>query len=373
MPRATFDFLGAIPDGCPRLSQCDAVILYGAGNFGKELAAVLTKRGVPIVCFLDWKATPGAAIQGIPILRPDDASVERAKKTVIVSIFNREVSIPSIIDDLRGRGFASVFSFLDLYDEVWDDMGDRFWLSTRSTYRNAGAAIEEVDALWADEQSRDLYRRIIRFRVSGDHRVLPAVEARQYYPATIPAWRNPLRLVDAGAYDGDSLRGFLGAGHTVQAFAAFEPESDNFARLSEFVRRRPEGLGSEVSLFPCGLWSRTQQVSFAAGHGEASHIGADGGTVIQGVRLDDALPSFAPTVIKLDIEGAEPDAIAGAAHAIRDHLPGLAVCLYHRPDHLWTIPLQIRALSAAHQLYLRCHGHSTFDLVLYGVPHSIVP
>jgi FkbM family methyltransferase len=369
MSRAGFDFLAPVPDTRARLSQRDPVILYGAGNFGKELAAVLTKRGVPIACFLDRKAAPGAAVQGIPILRPDDISVERSKHTVIVSIFNREVSIPSVIDDLRGRGFASVCSFLDIYDEVWDDMGDRFWLSKRSTCRNASAAVQEVDPLWADEQSRDLYRRVLQFRVTGDYRLLPAVEARQYCPASIPAWRNPLRLVDAGAYDGDSLRGFFDAGHTVRAFAAFEPEADNFARLAEFVRSRPEGLGSDVSLFPCGLWSRTQQVSFAAGRGEASHIAAGGETVIQGVRLDDALPSFAPTVIKLDIEGAEPEAIVGAVHTIRDRLPGLAVCLYHRPDHLWTVPLQIRALSARYQLYLRCHGHSTFDLVLYGVPH----
>jgi hypothetical protein len=55
---------------------------------------------------------------------------------------------------------------------------------------------------------------------------------------------------------------------------------------------------------------------------------------------------------------------------VTGHLPGLAVSLYHRPDHLWKIPLQIRYVSQQYRFYLRYHGYSSFDLVLYGVPRG---
>jgi FkbM family methyltransferase len=363
-----FDFLESVSTGPSRLSRQEPVILYGAGNIGKDLAAALTRRGIPIVCFLDRNAAVGAAASGIPVRRPDDPEVDRSKHAVIISIFNRDVAIPDVVDDLRRQGYTSVLTLLDIYEEVLDEMGERFWLGRRSLYRESRAAIEAVAALWADEQSRDLYRQVVQFRVTGDYALLPLVEGGQYFPATIPAWEDPVRLVDAGAYDGDTLRAFLAAGHQVSALAAFEPDKANFSILSDCVREHRGRLGKEVSLFPCALWSETAQLRFTAGQGEASRIAAEANAVVQGVRLDDAVPGFAPTLIKLDVEGAEELALEGAADTIRRYRPGLAVCVYHRPADLWRLPLQVRALSERYRLYLRCHGCSTFDLVLYGVP-----
>jgi len=368
MTTGRLGFLARVAPNPPRLSPGEPVILYGAGNVGKELATVLTKRGISVVCLLDRAAPVGATVDGIPILRPDSTNIDRSRHSVIISIFNRDVSIPDLLDDLHRQGFASVRTLLDVYDELWDEMGDRYWLGSRMQYRTARAAIEEVSTLWADEQSCNLFERIVRFRVTGDYRLLPPIEANAYFPDTTPPWTEPLRLVDGGAYDGDTLRALLESGHRVAGLAAFEPDSVNFSKLAACVRGLRGKIGDDVSLYPCGLWSRTEQVGFACDQGEASCIADGGTTVIQCVRLDDAVPSFAPTLVKLDVEGAENEALDGAADTIREYIPGLAVCLYHRPEDLWTIPLQVRALSERYRLYLRCHAHSGFELVLYGVP-----
>jgi hypothetical protein len=76
-----------------------------------------------------------------------------------------------------------------------------------------------------------------------------------------------------------------------------------------------------------------------------------------------------PTFVKMDIEGAEPAALRGAAATIREHRPALAVCVYHEQDHLWTIPLQLRALCGdGYRYFLRRHEPDTWDVVLYAVP-----
>jgi hypothetical protein len=59
------------------------------------------------------------------------------------------------------------------------------------------------------------------------------------------------------------------------------------------------------------------------------------------------LPTFRPTFIKLDVEGAEPEALIGGRQTITSHRPTLAVSAYHQPDHLWSLIHAIDALESA--------------------------
>ena len=55
----------------------------------------------------------------------------------------------------------------------------------------------------------------------------------------------------------------------------------------------------------------------------------------------------------MDIEGAELDALAGARRSIQTHRPILSICVYHKQDDLWRIPLFINALAEDYRLFLR--------------------
>jgi hypothetical protein len=77
---------------------------------------------------------------------------------------------------------------------------------------------------------------------------------------------------------------------------------------------------------------------------------------VQSIALDEALPGFKPTLIKMDIEGAEPEALKGAIGIIKESRPQLAICVYHKFDHYWRIPLFIDSLKCGYRLYLRQHG-----------------
>jgi hypothetical protein len=90
--------------------------------------------------------------------------------------------------------------------------------------------------------------------------------------------------------------------------------------------------------------------------------------VVQCVALDDALPVESPTYVKLDIEGAEPAALQGARRLLTRARPRLAVCVYHEPDHLWSLPLWVDALGLDYDLHLRAHRYNGFDVVLYAIP-----
>ena len=88
---------------------------------------------------------------------------------------------------------------------------------------------------------------------------------------------------------------------------------------------------------------------------------------VQSIKLDEVLPSFAPNLIKMDIESFEPNALIGAHDMITRHRPGLAISIYHMPEQLWTIPLMIQSWNLNYRFYIRNHC-AMADIVLYAYP-----
>jgi hypothetical protein len=75
-----------------------------------------------------------------------------------------------------------------------------------------------------------------------------------------------------------------------------------------------------------------------------------------------------PTFIKMDIEGAEVDAIPGAQKTITRCRPVIAACAYHRPEHLWILPKLLKAAGPAYQIYLRRYAEECWETVYYAIP-----
>jgi hypothetical protein len=105
--------------------------------------------------------------------------------------------------------------------------------------------------------------------------------------------------------------------------------------------------------------------SFRSGQGSASSVVEHGDVHVKLVALDEVLPTFRPTYIKLDIEGSELSALRGAAGMIQRHQPSMAVCIYHCPADLWEIPLYLHELLPSHRICLRYHTYQAFELVAY--------
>jgi FkbM family methyltransferase len=293
---------------------------------------------------------------------------------IILAIHNREVDMKALIARIKALGYIHLLTMIDLYDHFAAELGARYWLTYRTFYRDYETQINAAYNLWADDLSREAYEKTLHFRLTGDFSLLPEPDmAHQYFPPDLPPWKQPMRLIDCGAYDGDVIRNFTKSGYKFSALAAFEPDAQNYARLAKYTQEHSKTI-PELSLWPCGVCAISCQLRFASGLDEASGIEASGETVIQCVALDEALPNFAPTLIKMDIEGAEMDALMGARQLILAHQPALALSVYHTPAHLWEIPLWVEQLAAENGLhytyYLRSHARNCFDTVFYAVPNS---
>lgn len=363
----------------PRLSAEGArlnlgpLLIYGAGSTGRDAYRVLTDAGMMVTAFLDASAKPGQTWQGVPVLRPDDSGLsaqERQRCQVIVCVFNPFADTAPIGSSLHAHGFASVLGFSDFHALFADELGDRFWLTARSFYQDARKNCEAVYDLLSDARSRELFTAVLRYRLLGELTVLPVPDLHdQYFPADLAPYPQPLRFIDGGAYQGDCLEQMLARKLKLDAVAAFEPDDANFVKLGDFVAAHPEHLPRDVYLFPCGLDSTARKVRFSSGQGTSSRVDSNGDTLIQCAAIDEALPGFAPTLVKLDIEGAELSALWGARQTLTKHRPALAISLYHKAAHLWQIPLLLADWYGARAKYhIRSHAYNGFELVLYVRP-----
>lgn len=76
--------------------------------------------------------------------------------------------------------------------------------------------------------------------------------------------------------------------------------------------------------------------------------------------------------IKMDIEGAELDALEGAALSIKKFGPKLAISSYHQGSHLWEIPELILKLNPNYKIFFEQHLPVECDALIYAyIPETI--
>jgi FkbM family methyltransferase len=223
--------------------------------------------------------------------------------------------------------------------------------------------------LWEDEGSRREYVAQLRWRLFFDCDGLSAPGPGPiYFPHNLVQLRPDEVFVDCGAFDGDTVRLFLRESNSsFKAIFALEPDPANFARLQQSVGSLSSEVQGRIHMECAAVGAVKEIVRFSAQGAPSSFVG-EGDIEVQSIKLDDSLTAPAPTFIKMDIEGAEPDALRGAATLIREAAPLLAISCYHRQEHLWSIPLLISSLNADYRFFLRPHDLEMWDLVCYGIP-----
>ena len=166
-------------------------------------------------------------------------------------------------------------------------------------------------------------------------------------------------VLDCGANVGVYTRKALWAG--AAQVIAIEPAPDNL----ECLRRNfPAEIASgKVVVYPKGVWDKDDVLKLSVDPGDsardsfvnafpnAAFIEAPLTTIDQlAAELHLARVDF----IKMDIEGAEQKAIAGARNTIARWRPRMALCLYHRREDAEMIPKAVRGIAPDYHMRQTC-------------------
>ncbi|GMX66223.1 hypothetical protein Elgi_54950 [Paenibacillus elgii] len=147
-------------------------------------------------------------------------------------------------------------------------------------------------------------------------------------------------------------------------YYGFEIDPENYRQAAENLI----GL-KRMTLTQKGLWSRESELRIHANLASSSKLSESGNDTALVTSLDAffAKTTDKPTLIKLDIEGAEKEALLGAENVIKSDKPRLAICAYHKPEDIYVLPKLLAEYEVGYKFTLRHYSNTLLDTVLYAV------
>lgn len=219
-----------------------------------------------------------------------------------------------------------------------------------------------------DDLSRMTLEGFLKGRVSAEqHYFIDMKVPDQYYPKDIIHFGVTETVVELGANDGKTILEFLKVvDRKYKKIYCFEPDRECLKELRKVAVQE----GGKIEIVERSAWNRPTALSFCsdAEHG-ASHV-VESDTVKENSILADTVDNCvdAPvTYMKMDIEGAELNALRGSERTILRYKPQLAVCVYHKKEDLLDIADYLRELIPEYKFYLRHHNWGATETVLYAV------
>lgn len=341
------------------------LVLCGAGYLGQKTWEFLTSQNIKIdrVAVNEKYFTEGSVFYGHEVTNLDKLTQQDGK-------YNYILAIQYVSAELEAMLKNNAESIL-IFDHSFIGVNTDTLYSAEFCQQNESVLTAFYDSL-SDERSKETLVAFINQRICARSSYYGAYfDPNHYLPEDLVRLQDNEVYVDCGAYDGDSVIAFLKAANKQGVkkpakVLAFEPEAKNFLLL------QGADIGDvDMTAINKGVWSENTTLRFDSGMDTSSRLSeGEGNTSIDVVSIDNALggTNYA-TFIKMDIEGAELEALKGAQNTIRASLPVLAISLYHKPEDLLTIPQYIRELSDNYRFYLRGHHPAlAFELVLYALP-----
>ena len=341
-----------------KLARCEKpVVLYGTGDGAEKILERLEARGIEAAGIFasDGFVRPGRTFRGLGVVSYAEAA-ERFGDMCVLVCFGSDR--PEVIANIK-----RIAAEQELYmPDVPVCGGGTFDSAYYDAHR---AELEQVRALLADEESRRCLDEVIEYKLSGEIEHLFACESGAEGLWQLLGPGPDEVYYDLGAYTGDTVNEFLRAAGGYRGICAFEPDARNFRKL----RGSLAGLGRSV-LLNAAAGAEEGEAEFVrnSGRGSARRSGktvrvpvvtvhgvagcGGGARACAGGSLQASAP-WPPTIIKMDVEGAEADAISGAAITIARCRPKMMIAAYHRNEDLFAIPLQILSICPDYRLFLR--------------------
>lgn len=336
------------------------VILFGAGGAGRDALQFLSKKNIEVLFFCDNDPNKfNTLFKGVPVRSPEHLADYQDEIILISSDYAVEIG-----RQLRSLGINRFYYFGYCFD--YSRWSNHFEPDSIIDY---SSAIEQTASIFHDELSREAFLSLVRFRLTSDPLYLQCSSFEQYFhPQVRPEGGDT--IIDAGAWNGDTAIQFAGLCRKHGHIYSMEPDTSNFKKLTDNIHQH--GLTATVSPVQLGLWSDTCTLSFNCSCDNSMQYRIDGtGTgQIPVTTLDDFVRErnlSRVDLIKMDIEGAEQEAIRGSESVIRTWRPRLQISVYHKHDDLWEIPLALYKMNPEYRFYLGIHKQNFIDTILYAI------
>lgn len=328
-------------------------ILFGAGGVGQRYLREYCEKGsLPYPKYIcDNNSSKWTTeLSGISICNPDRIlSDDPDKVAIVVGTSYHEVE-------------AQLFSIGAYYYPIVPvPTIDAYFYCRDNTDR-----FQEVIGCYEDERSKFLFIELMESLKKGIL-VNPSIlsGAPYYGNDVIPTLDDNELIVCGGPFNGKHLDEALRLNSNVKVLA-FEPNPE----WTQYLTKKFEN-NTNIRVLPYGLGDETSTVYFKNDNDfSAKVISKDEANAdskrIELIKLDDYIDEQV-SLVWMDIEGSEQSALRGMENTIRRYHPKLAICLYHKIEDYFDIPLWVKSIYPDYKLYFRQHSSFETDGVMYAV------
>ena len=253
---------------------------------------------------------------------------------------------------------------IGLGDFVYRTFSPQYLKNRREFYKqNEDRIRKNIEAL-SEEKSKDIYKRLLKYRCEKKRKIFPEFEKTEtYFPKDIIELGSDEVFIDCGTYIGDTIDDFLKkSNNNYKKIVCFEPDKENFRILNEYISNK-----ENIYSYEAGVYSDNIELKFNVGKNESSNISEEGTSSIECLKLDSLSECQDATFIKMDIEGAELEALKGAEELIKRNKPKLAICLYHSDQDMIDIIEYVHKLIPEYKIYVRQYSLYEAQTVMYAI------
>ena len=244
---------------------------------------------------------------------------------------------------------------------------------SREYYEMHNRDLTEVYSQLSDDYSRSVMKSFVEQRISGNYKYSNGFISdinNEYFEQDLFRVHKDIVLIDCGAYDGvDTIRFFKKFENSVFSFV-IEPDVNNINLIKENL----PNYNDRIQIVNKAIWDSSTTISFSTGGGEGSGFNESGNEKVKTVCIDSLYAEYRDLfdekdiIVKMDIEGIELKALQGAVNFIKEKHPILSICVYHKQEDIFELPIYIKSIFPDYKLYLRRYDKGFRDTVLYAVP-----
>ena len=343
-------------------SENRPIVMYGMGNGADKIISVLDRYGIEVSDFFASDGfVRGQVFHGKTVLSFSDIKKKYNDFIIILSFGS---SLPDVL--------ANIYNLADEYELYAPDVpvsGDT--LFTLDFYKDNFEKFEKAFSLLSDDESKDIYNNIVKFKISGDISYLRKAISPKTAEQELLNFDEYETFIDCGAYNGDTARKFIAEAKNASTVYAIEPDRKNFKKLSSYALAEDK---AKVIPLNFGVWDKHATAEFTVGGNRNSAIGTQNLRKTETVELNsvDSLDVHNADYIKYDVEGAEANALLGSVKTVAASSPDMLISLYHRSEDLFALPILINELFAGYSLYLRRFEYvPAWDINLYAIKRRL--
>jgi len=227
---------------------------------------------------------------------------------------------------------------------------------------------KKVYNLLEDEKSKEIFEKVLNFKISFDYNFMAGFtnnHTEQYFDKEIIPKIDNIIFLDGGGYVGDTLPNIIDNFPNFKKIYLIEPNTLHI----NIAKRDFENI-KNIEFINCGLGcSKTKYTKIENIANNCNHnYQAENIDTIDNILKEKI--DFQLDFIKLDIEGAEQDAIDGAVNTIKKHHPILAICIYHKAQDWYKVPQKVLNIHSQYKIYIRHYMEGIYETVMYFIPNK---